>query len=76
VLSFLEPGGAVPGDTVFVIRNPKLEDGALTYSIDVLEGTLPAHAGPVTRSSSIRSAGRVTDLDVRCAGARRMRRRT
>ena len=48
VLAFLEPGDDVPDDAVVVIREPKLADGQLSYSIDVLEGTVPAQAGPVT----------------------------
>ena len=48
VLSFLEPGGEVPEDTVIVIREPQLSGGELSYSIDVLEGAVPEHAGPVT----------------------------
>jgi hypothetical protein len=48
VLSFLEAGGAVPDDAVIVIKEPHLSDGELSYSIDVLEGTVPAHTGPVT----------------------------
>jgi hypothetical protein len=48
VLSFLEPGGEVPEDAVIVIKEPRLSDGALSYSIDVLEGTVPAQTGPVT----------------------------
>jgi hypothetical protein len=48
VLSFLEPGGEVPDDAVIVIREPRLGDGELSYSIEVLEGTVPAHTGPVT----------------------------
>jgi hypothetical protein len=48
VLSFLEPGGEVPDDAVIVIKAPRLGDGELSYSIEVLEGTVPAHTGPVT----------------------------
>ena len=49
VLSFLEPGGVVPEDAVVVLRKPNLDGGGdLAYSIEVLEGTVPAHAGPVT----------------------------
>ncbi len=48
VLSFLEPGGEVPEEAVVVIKEPQLRDGRLSYSIDVLEGTLPAQSGPVT----------------------------
>ena len=48
VLAFLEPGDQVPEDAVVVIREPHLQDGQLSYSIEALEGTLPAQAGPVT----------------------------
>jgi hypothetical protein len=48
VLAFLEPGDQVPEDAVIVIQEPRLEDGHLTYSIEPLEGTVPAQAGPVT----------------------------
>ena len=48
VLAFLEPGDEAPEDAVVVIRDPRLEDGQLSYSIKTLEGTLPAQAGPVT----------------------------
>ncbi len=48
VLSFLLPGDDVPDDAVVVIKEPHLDDGHLTYAIDVLEGTVPAEAGPVT----------------------------
>ncbi len=48
VLSFLEAGGEVPDDAVIVIKEPRLTDGELSYSIEVLEGTVPAQTGPVT----------------------------
>ncbi len=49
VLSFLEPGADVPDDAVVVLTAPNLDgDGDLSYSIEVLEGTVPAHTGPVT----------------------------
>ena len=48
VLAFLEPGGNVPEDAVIVIREPRLDGGQLSYSIETLEGALPARAGPVT----------------------------
>ncbi len=49
VLSFLEPGANVPDDAVVVLTAPNLSgDGDLSYSINVLEGTVPAHTGPVT----------------------------
>ena len=56
VLSFLEAGG-VPDDVVVVIRDPRLEDSASTYSIEVLEGAVPRR--PVRpRCSSTPSAVR------------------
>ena len=48
VLSFLLPGDGVPEDAVVVIKKPHLDDGRLTYVIDVLDGKVPAEAGPVT----------------------------
>jgi hypothetical protein len=48
VLAFVEPGDDVPEDAVIVITAPHLEEGRLSYVIDVLEGTVPAQAGPVT----------------------------
>ena len=38
----------VPEDAVVVIKEPRLEDGQLSYSIETLEGTVPAQSGPVT----------------------------
>ena len=48
VLSFVEPGADAPTDAVVVIKKPMLENGQLSYSVDVLEGTVPVEAGPVT----------------------------
>ena len=48
VLSFVEPGADAPTDAVVVIKKPTLDNGQLSYSIDVLEGTVPIDAGPVT----------------------------
>ncbi len=48
VLSFLEPGADAPTDAVIVIKNPTLSDGQLSYSVDLLEGTVPNDSGPVT----------------------------
>jgi hypothetical protein len=41
VLVILEPGDQVPEDAV-VIQQPHLHDGELSYSIENLEGALPA----------------------------------
>ena len=48
VLAFLEPGAQVPEDAVIVIQDPHLKNGDLRYSIEALEGAVPAHSGPVT----------------------------
>ena len=49
VLSFLESGADAPVDAVVVLTAPSLVgDGDLSYSIDVLDGAVPAHTGPVT----------------------------
>jgi hypothetical protein len=46
VLSFLADDGPTPGDAVVVLRDPRLEGRELTYTVDVLEGTLPESSGP------------------------------
>jgi hypothetical protein len=46
VLSFAEPGDRPPEDAVVVIQDPHLDADALTYSIKVLDGTVPAATGP------------------------------
>ena len=47
VLSYLDPAHAFAEDTVVVLREPRLAGGDLTYSVEVLDGTLPKEAGPV-----------------------------
>jgi hypothetical protein len=74
VLSFLEPGGDVPQDAVVVIKAPRLENSHLTYSIEVLEGTVPAQAGAVTLF--IDPFGRPLSPVSVCGVRRRERRRT
>ena len=44
VLSYLEPGSTPPEDTVVVLSEPHMHAGDLTYTVEVLEGTLPAKA--------------------------------
>jgi hypothetical protein len=46
VLSFLEHDDARPEDAVVMLLDPRLEGEELTYRVDVLEGELPAKAGP------------------------------
>jgi hypothetical protein len=48
VLSFLDDNGGAPEDAVVVLREPRLEDGTLSYSVEVLEGALPRSSGPCT----------------------------
>jgi len=78
VLAFLEPGADVPDDVVVVLKEPNLDGaGDLSYTIEVLEGTVPTHAGPV--SLFIDPFGRplspVSVCGVRRRGRRRARRR-
>jgi hypothetical protein len=78
VLAFLEPGGDVPEDAVVVLRAPNLDEaGDLAYSIEVLEGTVPAHTGPVTLFIDPfgRPLSPVSVCGVRRRQRRRMRRR-
>ncbi len=44
VLSFLDDGNA-PDDVVVVLHDPRLDGDALTYRVDVLDGTLPERTG-------------------------------
>ncbi len=46
VLSFADPGDRLPDDAVVEIQDPHLDGDALTYSIKVLDGTVPAATGP------------------------------
>ncbi len=46
VLSFAEPGDRRPEDAVVVIKSPRLDGDALSYSIEVLDGTVPSSTGP------------------------------
>ena len=73
VLAFLEPGDEVPEDAVIVIRDPRLENGQLSYSIEPLEGTVPTQAGPVTLF--IDPSGRPLSPVSVCGVRRRERRR-
>ena len=77
VLSFLVPGADVPEDVVIVIKEPKLTNGDLSYSIEVLEGEMPTNAGPVTLFIDPfgRPLSPVSVCGVRRRGRRRARRR-
>jgi hypothetical protein len=78
VLAFLEAGADVPDDAVVVLKAPNLDgSGNLAYSIEVLEGTVPAHTGPVTLFIDPfgRPLSPVSVCGVRRRGRRRARRR-
>jgi hypothetical protein len=72
ILSFLDEDGDTPDDAVVVLREPHLTGAELTYSVDVLEGTLPERSGPC--SLFIDVFGRQLS-PVSVAGARRRDRR-
>ncbi len=46
VISFLKNGDAIPEDVIVVLSHPQLNGDAISYTVDVLEGTLPVRAGP------------------------------
>jgi hypothetical protein len=48
VLAFVGEGDSIPADVVGVIRDPRLDGASLRYSFEVLEGAVPAAAGPCT----------------------------
>jgi len=72
VLSFLSEGDTVPEEVTMVIRDPQLTEDTLTYKVEVLDGTLPAKAGPC--SLFIDPFGRPLS-PVSVAGVRRRDRR-
>ena len=77
VLAYLNPGDDVPEDAVVVIKEPALVGGALSYSIEVLEGLVPAKAGPVTLFIDPfgRPLSPISVCGIRRRQRRRMRRR-
>src|SRR6266702_3078257 len=72
VVSFLEDGDAVPEEVTMTISDPQLEGDTLTYKVNILDGTLPATAGPC--SLFIDPVGRPLS-PVSVAGMRRRERR-
>jgi hypothetical protein len=78
VLAFLEPGADAPADAVVVLKQPNLDGaGDLAYSIELLEGTIPTRAGPVTLFIDPfgRPLSPVSVCGIRRRERRRMRRR-
>jgi len=41
VISFVEKGDETPEDVIVVLKDPQLEGDKLTYTVDMLEGSLP-----------------------------------
>ena len=78
VLAFLESDADAPDDAVVVLKAPNLDGaGALSYSIEVLEGTVPTKTGPVTLFIDPfgRPLSPISVCGVRRRERRRMRRR-
>ena len=48
VLSYVETGSDVPNDAVVVLRDPVADDDSITYSIEILDGEVPAASGAVS----------------------------
>ncbi|HEY6283982.1 MAG TPA: hypothetical protein VIW22_08675 [Nitrososphaerales archaeon] len=72
VVTFLEDGDVTPEEVTMTISDPKLNGDTLTYKVDILDGTLPASAGPC--SLFIDPVGRpLSPMSV--AGVRRRQRR-
>jgi len=72
VVSFLEDGDTVPEEVTIELRDPHFTEETLTYNVKVLDGTLPAKAGPC--SLFIDPIGRpLSPMSV--AGVRRRERR-
>ncbi len=44
VISFLAAGDETPEDAIVVLKDPALKGDDITYSFDILEGSLPAKA--------------------------------
>ena len=42
VISFVETGDQTPEDAIVVLKDPQLDNDTLTYTVDILEGSLPA----------------------------------
>jgi hypothetical protein len=48
VISFLDANGETPEDAIVVLKEPRLEGDSISYSVDILEGSLPARADSVS----------------------------
>jgi hypothetical protein len=70
-LSIFHPDGV--SDVVVELRNPKLDGGDLTYTVEILDGEMPASGGP--NSLFIDVVGRPLSPVSVCGVRRRQRRR-
>ncbi|MGE5229429.1 MAG: hypothetical protein ACM3MJ_06890 [Deltaproteobacteria bacterium] len=41
VISFVEKGDQTPEDAIVVLKDPQIDGDSLTYTVDMLEGSLP-----------------------------------
>ena len=73
VLSFTETGDTIPEEATVVLRNPQYLDDALSYQIEILEGSVPAKGGPC--SLFIDPIGRPLSPGSAAGVRRRQRRR-
>jgi len=48
VISFLDANGETPEDAIVVLKEPRLEGDRISYSVEILEGSLPARADSVS----------------------------
>ena len=48
VISFVEKGDETPEDAIVVLKDPVLESDSLTYTVEMLEGSLPPKGGLVS----------------------------
>jgi hypothetical protein len=72
VISFLGDGDSAPEDAIVVLKDPRLAGSTISYSIDILEGSLPTSAASC--SVFIDPFGRPLS-PVSVAGMRRRQRR-
>lgn len=48
MLSYLDTGSDVPSDAVVSLRDPVAGEDSISYSIEVLDGVVPAESGAVS----------------------------
>ena len=48
VISFLDENGTRPEDAIVVLKEPRLDGTSITYTVEILEGSLPAQAESVS----------------------------